>query len=271
MSGPKPNKALELLTKGVEELMSGESWKAVLEFRAKLHNYSFNNCWLIQLQAPQATMVAGFNRWKTLGRHVKKGEKGIAILAPLVRKAEADDGNEERRCFGFKTAYVFDVSQTEGEPVPELTAPELLIEDSEQIRQHITDLETCAERIGSPVERRDTGRALGSYNRLTKGITLRLDLPPLQTLKTLVHELAHALLHSEGQSEERHTLELEAESCAYLVCYSLGLDTSRYSCAYLASWADDVAELLPAGERALKAADDIMGALVVPYSAQVSA
>ncbi|MDQ3460937.1 MAG: ArdC-like ssDNA-binding domain-containing protein [Deinococcota bacterium] len=267
MSGPqpqKPNKALELLQKGMAELMGSESWKAALEVRAKLHAYSFNNCFLIQLQRPDATMVAGFNRWRDLGRQVRKGEKGIAILAPLTRKQE-ENGEERRLLFGFRTAHVFDVSQTDGEPIAEPPRPELLEEDGEGIREAIARLERYAESRGSRVERREVGAALGTFHRLTKAITLRPDLPPLQTLKTLVHELAHAILHAETTpGEQRHTRELEAESCAYVVCHSLGLDTSRYSFAYLASWAEDAAELMPAGERAVKAADEILGALAAP-------
>jgi antirestriction protein ArdC len=251
---PTQTRALELLQEGVQGIMTSERWQAALRVRARLHRYSFNNCVLILLQRPDASMVAGFHRWQELGRHVRKGEKGLMILAPIVRKTKEGD-DEARHVVGFRTAHVFDVSQTEGQPLPTPPAPELLTDDSPRIRDLTTMLECFAASRGHTVERRTTGTALGSYHRLSKRITLRADLPPLQTLKTLVHELAHALLHAATRpDEQRHTLELEAESCAFIVCHTLGLDTSRYSFAYLAGWAHDPAELLPAGERASKAA-----------------
>jgi antirestriction protein ArdC len=276
MSSPtKPNKALELLHEGVTQLLESENWKAALAFKAKLYSYSFNNCWLIWLQCPHASMVAGYHRWQELGRQVRKGEKGIAILAPLTRKVKDDEGEEKARViFGFKTAYVFDVTQTDGEPLPDVS-PKLLTDDSPEIREHIARFESFAAAHGHPVERKDLGGAKGSYNFLSRKITLRPDLPPLQTLKTLIHELAHAILHGaerpdpvpEPRSRLRvkdNLLELEAESCAFIVCHSLGLDTSAYSFSYLAHWTDDASELLPAGERACKAAAEILAAATTP-------
>ena len=263
MSRPsKTNRAAELLAESVAKLMDSETYKAALRFRKKLHSYSFRNCWLIYLQCPEASMVAGYRRWQELGRQVKKGEKSIAILAPLVRK---DEETGERELFGFKSANVFDIGQTEGDAVPELPMPELLEGDSESIRQALANLGAFAAAQGFPVFYKPLNRAKGVFSRVTKSITVRDDLPPLQTLKTSIHELAHALMHAEAKAgEQRHLHELEAESCAFLVCDALGLDTSRYSFAYLMHWADNPAELLPAAERACKTADAILEALREP-------
>lgn len=129
--------ALKLLQQGVADLMTSDGWKRALEFRSRFRTYSFFNTSLIQVQKPDATLVAGYGRWKQLNRFVRKGEKGIAILAPLLRQDPEDP--EVRVLVGFKSVYVFDVSQTDGEPVPERPAPKLL-EDTPQDRAKLTGL-----------------------------------------------------------------------------------------------------------------------------------
>ncbi len=257
------NKAAELLAENVAKLMDASTFKEALKFKSRFYRYSFNNCLLIYLQCPTATYVAGYKTWQQLGRQVRKGEKGIAILAPIVKKLE-ENGQEEKRLVGFKSASVFDVQQTDGEPLPELPRPQRLTGDSEAIQLTIKALETYATDRGFPVRREPLqGNALGKFSLQSKTITLRDDLEPLQELKTLVHELAHALMHREitPVTMKRHLCELEAESCAFLVCHALGLDTSRYSFAYLANWADEPAELLPAAEKASRTADAIVETL----------
>lgn len=264
MSISYPNPALELLHAGVMKLLESGTWRDALAFRAKFHGYSFNNVWLIYLQCPTATLVAGYKRWQDLGRQVRKGETSLAILAPIKRKLELDTGEEVVKVVGFKTARVFDVSQTDGAPIPSLPRPALLAEDSPLIQTTLVDLHAFANAQGFPIKHVPSlGGALGSFSLSTRQITLCADLPPLQSVKTLVHELAHALMHAHTTPTERarHTLELEAESCAFLVCHALGLDTSRYSFAYLASWTEDPAELLPAAERACRAADTLLAFL----------
>ncbi len=266
------NKAAELLAENVARLMDSETFKEALKFKSRFYRYSFNNCLLIYLQCPTATYVAGYKTWQQLGRQVRKGEKGISILAPIVKKLETGAQGEgvgkgdgvQKRLVGFKSASVFDVQQTDGEPVPELPRPERLTGDSTGIQLTLKALETYATERGFPVRREALqGNALGKFSLTSKAITLRDDLEPLQELKTLVHELAHALMHRDisPQSTKRHLCELEAESCAFLVCHSLGLDTSRYSFAYLANWADEPAELLPAAEKASRTADAIVETL----------
>ena len=260
----KTNKALELLYEGVTNLLDSESWKEALKFRSKFHAYSFRNACLIYLQCPTATLVAGYRRWQERGRQVRKGETSLAILAPILKKVEGEGGDEERRVVGFRTARVFDISQTDGEPLPELPRPVLLEDDSESIQEAFQQAKAFAISKGFPVQIRDIhGGALGRFSLLDSSIALQKGLPPLQMLKTLVHELAHGLMHK-GKvptNANKHVLELEAESCAFLVLHELGLDTSRYSFAYLASWMEKPEELLEAGERASKAAAEVVQAL----------
>ena len=268
----KPNPALERLHAGVTELLDSQTWKDALKFKTRFHTYSFNNVLLIYLQRPDATWVAGYRRWQELGRQVKKGETSLAILAPIVCKV-ADEGSDEKegRVVGFRSARVFDVSQTEGDTLPELPSPTVLEADSEAIREVLERAEAFAASMGLPICYRELRAGVfGSFSVTKRTITVRADLPPLQTLKTLVHELAHALLHSEPKvGEERHLCELEAESCAFLVLHELGLDTSRYTFPYLASWTDNPDELLAAGEKAARAASGMVAALKV-FSAETS-
>ncbi len=259
----KPNPALERLRAGVTELLDSEAWQTALKFKTKFHSYSFNNALLIYLQRPDATLVAGYRRWQELGRQVRKGETSLSILAPIVRKvAEEKSGEEEQRVVGFRSARVFDVSQTDGEPLPELPVPTLLEADSKVIREVLIRAEAFAAAKGFPVCYQELRAGVfGSFSVTKRTITVRAELPPLQTLKTLIHELAHALLHAEPEEgEQRHLCELEAESCAFLVLHELGLDTSRYTFPYLASWTDHPDELLAAGEKAARAATGMVAA-----------
>ena len=266
----KTGKAAKLLAENVAELMNSETFKAALKFKARFYRYSFNNCFLIQFQCPEASYVAGYRRWQSLGRQVRKGEKAISILAPIIKTVE-EEGEEVKRLVGFKTASVFDIGQTnsanpdeDSHSIPEPPMPERLTGDSESIRKALSRLEAFATEQGFPVQRKAIfGSALGKFSLTSNIITLRDDLEPLQALKTLTHELAHALMHRDisPHSDRRHLCELEAESCAFIVCHSLGLDTSRYSFPYLANWADDPTELLPAAEKACKTAEQILETL----------
>jgi antirestriction protein ArdC len=283
MKEKEPNRAVKLLVDSVSALMSAETYRAALAFRQKLHQYSFGNCWLIYKQCPHASYVAGYRRWQELGRQVKKGETSIAIMAPLTRfevlnpkhnhelrdigdlaprKEQGDNGEDKYTVFGFRASSVFDISQTEGEAVPEYPKPQILSDDSETIQATLKRLEQFATTRGFPITRKDLEPGtMGSFSHRDGQITLSLTAPPLQQVKTLVHEVAHALIHCSESTRPYHVHELEAESCAFLVCHTLGLDTSRYSFAYLANWAEDPEELLPSAERACKTADQILLAL----------
>ena len=252
----KPNPALERLHAGVRELLDSKAWQEALRFKTKFYQYSFNNALLIYLQRPDASLVAGYRRWQELGRQVRKGETGIAILAPIVRRVE-----DEKQVVGFRSARVFDVSQTDGEPLPEVPQPVLLTDDGEAVREALVRAEAFAVARDFPVAYQELrGTALGSFSVTKRVIKVRPDLPPLQTLKTLVHELAHGLMHAAPNADDkRHLVELEAESCAFLVLHELGLDTSRYTFPYLANWAEHPDELLRAGEKAAKVAAAVLG------------
>jgi len=249
----KTNRAAQLLAENVTKLMNSKDYKAALRFRKKLHTYSFRNVWLIYCQRPDASMIAGYARWKELGRHVKKGEKSLAIFAPLIRK---EKDTQEPEVFGFRSASVFDLSQTSGDPMPELPKPKILQGDTEQIRKAIKKLELFALQRGNLVSYKPL-KANGVYSIKNKTIGIKENLTPLQTLKTLIHELAHAIMHADT-TQATHILELEAESCAFLTCDALGLDTREYSFAYLSSWAEKPEEILPAAEKACKATNDII-------------
>jgi antirestriction protein ArdC len=253
------NKAARLLADSVSQLMNSEVYKAALSFRNKFHAYSFRNVFLIYSQCPTATYVAGYAKWLELGRHVRKGETGISILAPMTRKAKDED---EKIILGFKTATVFNVDQTDGDSLPELPTPQLLELDSDTIQKTIRRLEHYAHSQNITVIKTSfSNTALGSFHYRTKTIKLRDDLPPLQELKTAIHELAHALMHTKDDNKPRHVKELEAESCSFLVCDALSLDSSSYSFPYLSCWADDPSEILPAAERACRVADEILKAI----------
>lgn len=259
---PLPNafaSALERLRSGVTDLMTGGGWRAALEFRARLHTYSFLNSSLILVQRPDATMVAGFRRWQELGRQVNRGEKGIAILAPMLR---TDPDDPDRKILtGFRTVHVFDVGQTSGEPIPQTPRPRQLEGDGPLVRAATRGLVLIAQKEGVTI--RDDlvhPHALGAYAHASRTIRMRPGLAPMQYLKTLVHELAHALLH-DPSVDQRDLAELEAESCAFLVCHQLGMDTSAYSFAYLANWAPNLEALLKSGDRACRAATHIHTAL----------
>lgn len=144
------HRAAQLLAESVTQLLESEQYKAALQFKTKFYRYSFNNCWLIYVQCPTATYIAGYKTWQQLRRQVNKGEKVISILAPIIKKVE-DNGEEVKRLIGFRTASVFDIAQTSGSEVPEVPKPQLLVGDSEQIQQTLTKLETFAEAKGFPI------------------------------------------------------------------------------------------------------------------------
>jgi len=247
--------ALDRLHQGVTDLMTSHGWQAALKFRSQFHSYSFFNSLLILAQRPDAQLVSGYRKWQELGRQVRKGEKGIRILAPLLRKDEHDQ--DTRFLIGFKEVSVFDVGQTDGDPIPATPKPVILEGDTALITSAIAALEAFCAAQGIPFDRNlEHPRALGVYRHADNSISLKPGLPKLQELKTFVHELAHALLHN--PTTDRALAELEAESAAYLTLHQLGLDTSAYTFAYLANWADDVGSLIDAGHIASTAADQIL-------------
>ena len=247
MNGKKDvrvEEALERLESGVSRILDGEEFKRYLSVAAKFHRYSANNCLLILVQRPDATRVAGYRKWQQLGRQVRKGEKGIKILAPISRRVAEDEETGEivRALVGFKTATVFDVSQTDGEELPEAPHPEDLdSEEGADVAERVYEglSRFCeAEGVAVELEERRSGE-YGSYRRTERRITLNAALPATEKATTLAHELAHQLLHgvSQAGTTSKATREIEAEGAAFVACAAFGLDTSRFTFAYVANYA----------------------------------
>ncbi|MBQ9168070.1 MAG: hypothetical protein IJX67_06655 [Oscillospiraceae bacterium] len=257
------------LETGIAALFQSETYKAYLSTMSKFHNYSLNNTLLIAMQKPDATLVAGYQAWqKQHQRHVKKGEKGIQIIAPSPYKAKKErevldpatgrpkldaQGKPVREIVeveypAFRVATVFDVSQTEGKELPSLGVDELTgkVDSYGKLLSALT--ETCPVPIG--FEEIGSG-AKGYYHTTEHRIALQEGMSEAQTVKTLIHEMAHQRLHShekEKPREERlnaRSKEVEAESVAYTVCQHFGIDTSDYSFGYIAGWSSgkETAEL----------------------------
>jgi antirestriction protein ArdC len=256
---------LEALTAGVAALVTSEAWRRYLGFQSRFHRYSFHNVLLIATQCPQASRVASFSAWRRLGRSVRKGEKAIWILAPLFKKVERDE-EEHSVLRGFKWVPVFDVSQTEGEALPVICAPL----DGGDPAGRYEELVAVASSLGfSVLDHRFFGAANGDCSHAERLVRIEATNAPAQRVKTLAHELAHALLHE--HFSDRALAELEAESTAYVVCRRLGIDSSGYSFGYLAAWAgggeEATAAITAAGQRIHRAA----GAILAPLTDTVPA
>lgn len=258
VQGKDMDSIMQSLESGVEELFTSNRYQEYLKTMAKFHNYSFNNTMLIAMQRPDATLVTSYKNWQSMGRQVMKGEKGITIIAPApykkMKEKEVLDENQ-RPIMGtdgkpktekvevtvphFKAVTVFDIAQTSGEPIQTL-APELLtaaVQDFDSFMQAIQKISPVPIRFDEI-----DGNANGYYHNADKEIVIKKGLSESQTLKTAIHETAHAKLHdreimeSLGVEKDRLTKEVEAESVAYCVCSSFGLDTSDYSFPYIAGW-----------------------------------
>jgi antirestriction protein ArdC len=239
----------ERLTAAIDELVSGEDWTRFLESSRRLRTYSPNNVLLIMTQRPTATAVAGYRTWQALGYQVRRGEKGIGILAPVVRRQQAKDDDEQDRADpvrilrGFRVVHVFDIEQCDGAPLPDLQ-PVLLTGDAPAA---LWDLLTGQiEAAGFTVERGTCHGANGRTYFDTHTVRVRDDVEPAQAVKTLAHELAHVLLHNgtEYALGCRGRAEVEAESVAYLILTTAGLEPGAYSFPYVAAWSDGQPELV---------------------------
>ena len=221
------------LTEGISQLTSSEDWQHYLDFQSRFHRYSFGNVLLIAAQCHEATRVAGFNAWRKMNRFVRKGEKAIWILAPMIYKnAEAEDTESDRVIRGFKFVGVFDVAQTDGEELPSICNRI----DGDDPAGHFGQLVTVAQSLGFSVEDHEFGGSTnGDCTYDLHCIRVEAQNTPAQRVKTLAHEITHALLH-EGH-KDRALAELESESVAYVVCRALGIDSGDYSFGYVATWA----------------------------------
>jgi hypothetical protein len=232
--------ALSRLMTALEQGHS-EALKAYLRVMSRFHKYSWGNALLIYSQRPDATHVAGFNAWLKLKRCVRKGEKGIVILAPMVGRKRAEGElteDEQTRLFGFRAAHVFDISQTEGEPLPAFATVNGDPHDyTDRLKQFVASHRIALEYDG----RIAPAKGLSSGGR----IVLLPDLEPAEHFSVLVHEIAHELLHrNERRSETTHTIrETEAEAVAFVVSSAIGLDTNTSSADYIQLHAGDKATL----------------------------
>lgn len=232
--GISRSELLDALRSGISELTSSDRWAQWLRFSQRLPAYSFHNQVLILGQFPDATQVAGYRTWQSIGRQVRRGERGIAILAPIRLAGREEDEDLRLPHLAFRTVRVFDVSQTDGPPLPapmeELAGPAAPGEFS--------GLLTVASELGFRVEvtALRSGRR-GDCSHALRRIRVDADLAPAQAVKTLAHELGHAVLHGAGFTGDRRLAELEAESVAFIACGSLQIDTSSYSFGYVATWA----------------------------------
>lgn len=250
--------ALDRIDQGLATINTDKDWLQFLCFQAQFYNYSFGNAMLIFSQNPNATYVKGYKAWNKLGRYVKKGSKGLAILAPCIRKVEVFKEPENKNLYhdeeaekeirkvvsGFRIAYVYDIADTDGD---DSMLPVLVIglagngEQEKEIYERLFGViskEHCVQEVSGTASK-------GSFNLETKVISIRDDLEYLQKIKTLLHEYAHLLdfeMHPEDDIS-RNRRELIAESVAFIVSLRLGLDTSRYSMSYIKSWLKDKEEL----------------------------
>ena len=294
LTSEKPAEKLKEITdrleQGITELFESERYREYLRVMSKFHNYSINNTLLIAMQKPDASLVAGFSAWKNnFGRNVMKGQKGIKIIAPSPYKVKQEmkkiDPHTQQPIIGkdgkpvteekeitipaYKVVSVFDVSQTEGRELPDIAVNELT-GDVERYRDFFAALEkTSPVPIGFE---QIPGSSHGYYHLEDKRIAIQEGMSELQTLKTAIHEIAHAKLHDidlnapENEQQprvDRRTREVEAESVAYTVCQHYGLDTSDYSFGYVAGWSSgrELSELKSSLETIRSAAAKIINSI----------
>lgn len=267
-SGPtSKDRALETLRNGIKTLADSEQFKRYLSVRSAFHKYSARNSLMILLQRPDATNVAGFNKWLELGRWVKKGEKGIAIFAPMMyAKKDPDTGEKTGDTLrGFRVVHVFDVKQTDGAPLPEPVMPkELEGEEGADIFAALQDFAQHGGLTVLPAFDGFTDERKGDYSPGEKQIRIRSGMSNFQRVKTLAHECAHWILHTDetGRVLARDVKETEAEAAAFLALARCGLRSDEYSFAYVATWADGDMNILEASlSRIEKASEEILHAI----------
>jgi antirestriction protein ArdC len=275
---PSPSEiASQALATLTEALKAGksEALTTYLEVMARFTKYSWNNTLLIAIQRPSATRVAGFRAWLGLGRHVRKGEKGIAILAPVICKRrrtdeqrdKADESSDtataERHLVAFRIAHVFDLAQTEGQGLPEFATVQ------GEPRQTLTSLKDFIASQGIALEYDD---AIAPARGISQGGTIKLlpEMAPAEEFSTLVHELAHEILHKfDRRTQTTKTIrETEAEAVAFVVCQAIGLDTNTAAADYIALYNGDTATLSASLQLIQTTAADILTALQSDETAQ---
>jgi len=281
--------ATKKLFAGIEALIASNRWEEYLKFQGRFHRYSFCNTVLILLQCPDATRVASYRTWQKMKRWVRRGETGISIFVPILvkekfpRQAQEPEPNERsldekatqgkaielQQLVGFKIGYVFDVAQTEGEPLPANPVSLLQSDDARlyqvlrsyaQKKLHVEVLEADEGSLPSYVN----GDCAFSNEGKPSCIRIMKSNSALMKTKTLAHEIGHAILHTEIEYRmhtSRSLLELEAESVAFIVLKSLGVDSGEYSFGYLAEWGggeEAIKAVQASGERIRQAAHQVI-------------
>lgn len=275
-SDEKVKALLDRAADGVREFLDGDKYKAYLRIMSQFHQYSARNCLLILMERPDATLVAGYSAWqKKFNRQVQRGEKGIQIVGYSTRTVKEEkerrdqngnfvyDENGEvvvdvhvHKIPKFVPMYVWDVKQTDGEPLPSLaTKLEQTVDNYKILLNAIkdsSDFEFAFEDIPNG--------ANGYCNHEEKRIVIQQGMPEAQTVKTAVHELAHSIMHDGTASTDRHTKEVQAESVAFVVCEHYSIDTSDYTFPYLASWSKtaELKELQDSLDAIQKAANELI-------------
>jgi antirestriction protein ArdC len=261
----------------VAQLRTSSEWLEAMVTAARFHDYSFGNWLLMWSQAEQRrttiTRPAGYRKWQSLGRQVRKGERGYRILAPVTRRVKverADSEDAELRLVGFRVVTVFDVDQTEGEPLLDV-GPRLLTGDGDA--GVLESMISMIEGTGYSYSLAPLRGSNGVTRPLGREVIVEAGLEGAQLIKTTIHELAHVLMHAEsGHIDCRGRIEVEAESVAYVVCAAVGLDTSAYSVAYVAGWAEKTENpdqaLLSTGDRVVAQSRRILDVLVDSVSFQ---
>lgn len=278
--------AIESISQGLAAIETSDDWIKYLAFNSKFYNYSYNNIILIMMQRPNASYVAGYTKWRELGRFVKRGEKGIQVLCPCLRKVEVfkepEDGAEYndkeaekhmvKKIVGFKIGYVYDLSQTDGDDsiLPVLVTG--LVGSTEEEKMLYDSLFDYVSKKYT-VKEADEMSAKGSFNIESQVITIKSDLDYKQKIKTILHELSHAydfMMHPDD-SIPRNKRELIAESSAYVISLRLGVDTSSYSFSYIKSWLKEPDELKDIADSVQKIAckiiTELAGTSVSAFSA----
>jgi antirestriction protein ArdC len=273
------NAAHAALVEAVEAISTSDDWRAFLDFAGKLHSYSAQNrMWLFQQAMCRGWddlgHVAGFRTWLSLGRHVRKGEHGMMVLAPVRFKVTGEDGSESWAVRGFKVEHVFAACQTDGDgEIPEPIRPTLLAGAGPDGAWDA--LTALVESHGFTVERKALYPANGMTSMDTRKVVVADRLEPAAAVKTLAHELAHVILHSDPSCDyhaNRGRCEVEAESVAYLVCSELGLETDAYSFPYVATWAAGAVKVVTAAaDKAISCAREIVEQLKHQASQLVAA
>jgi antirestriction protein ArdC len=277
---PEPPAAIQesltRLEQAVSAIHDSETFRSYLDAQARFHSYSFANVLLILSQRPDATRVAGYQTWKQLGRQVRRGERGIRIIVPIRGRAtvspaesetsDAEDPKPDRTIVRFGTASVFDISQTEGNPLPTVDVPVLEGDEGEALYDRLAAVATDDTITLERTSQLPRESVMGYYEPDTKRIVVR-EASPRQMTKTLAHELAHHFGAGTHSSPEEETM---AESVAYVVCAHYGLDTGERSFPYIATWSQDAAVLKGAMSRIQQVSSRIIGRLTPASSTDSS-